>query len=278
VQRSLQLPIAEDRRAQTARYGVDQNVGARVMLARSLWLLGFPDQAMQVAQASVDEAAEIGHANSTCLAVADGACVVAVWIGDVAASDRFAAMLADYAERHTLGVWRTYSSAMRGRVLALNGAAPKGIALLRAALHDLRDTPHDIRFQLYLVWLAEALWIAGQFNDALDAIDQALERAERTEEGWYLPELLRIRGELLIQQGDPDAIAAAQQHFAQSLRCAREQKARSWELRTAISIARAASSGDDAYVSLRSVLDGFTEGFETADLRAARRLLSELES
>jgi len=278
AQRSLQLPIAEDRRAQTARYGVDQNVGARVMLARSLWLLGFPDQAMEVAQASVDEAAEIGHANSTCLAVADGACLVAVWIGDVAASDRFAAMLADYAERHTLGVWRTYSSAMRGRVLAQNGGAPEGIALLRAALHDLRDTPHDIRFQLYLVWLAEALWIAGEFNDSLNAIDQTLERAERTEERWYLPELLRIRGELLIQQGDPDAIAAAQQHFAQSLHFAREQKARSWELRTAISIARVPSSGDDARASLRSVLDGFREGFETADLRAARRLLSELES
>jgi predicted ATPase len=82
----------------------------------------------------------------------------------------------------------------------------------------------------------------------------------------------------LIQQGDPDAIAAAQQHFAQSLHFAREQKARSWELRTAISIARVPSSGDDARASLRSVLDGFREGFETADLRAARRLLSELES
>jgi predicted ATPase len=278
AQRSLQLPMAEDRRAQTARYGVDQKVGALVQLARSLWLLGFPDQAMQVAQVSIDEAVDIGHANSTCLAVADGACLVAVWIGDVAASDRFAAMLADYAERHTLGVWRTYSSAMRGRVLAQNGAASEGIALLRAALHDLRDTPHDIRFQLYLVWLAEALWIAGQFSDALEAVDQTLERAARTEERWYLPELLRIRGELLIQQGDPDAIAAAQQHFAESLHCAREQKARSWELRTAISIARATSRGDDAPASLRSVLNGFTEGFETADLRAARRLLSELES
>jgi predicted ATPase len=278
AQRSLQLPMAEDRRAQTARYGVDQKVGALVQLARSLWLLGFPDQAMQVAQVSIDEAVDIGHANSTCLAVADGACLVAVWIGDVAASDRFAAMLADYAERHTLGVWRTYSSAMRGRVLAQNGAASEGIALLRAALHDLRDTPHDIRFQLYLVWLAEALWIAGQFSDALEAVDQTLERAQCTEERWYLPELLRIRGELLIQQGDPDAIAAAQQHFAESLHCAREQKARSWELRTAISIARAPSSGDDARASLRSVLDGFTEGFETADLRAATRLLSELES
>ena len=278
AERGLQLPIADDHRAQTARYGVDQNVGTLVLLARSLWLLGFPDQAMQVAQASVDKAAEVGHANSTCLAVADGACVVAVWIGDVAASDRFAAMLADYAERHTLGVWRTYSSAMRGRVLAQNGGAAEGIALLRAALNDLRDTPHDIRFQLYLVWLAEALWIDGQFNDALDAIDQTLERAERTEERWYLPELLRIRGELLIQRGGPDAIAAAQQHFAESLRWAREQKARSWELRTAISVARMPSSGDDARASLRSVLAGFSEGFETVDLRAARRLLSELES
>jgi predicted ATPase len=278
AQHSLELPIAEDRHAQTARYGVDQHVGTRVLLARSLWLSGFPDQAMQVAQASVEEAAELGHANSTCLAVADGACLIAVWIGDVAASDRFAAMLAEYAERHTLGVWRTYSSAMRGRVLAQNGAAPEGIALLRAALHDLRDTPHDIRFQLYLVWLAEALWIAGQFNDALDAIDQTLERAQRTEERWYLPELLRIRGELLIRQGDPDAIAAARQHFAEALHWAREQNARSWELRTAISVARAPSGGSDARTFVRSVLSGFSEGFETADLRAARRLLSELES
>jgi predicted ATPase len=277
AQRSVELPIAADRQAQTARYGVDQHIGALVQLARTLWLLGFPDHAMQVAQACVDEAVQIGHANSTCLALADGACLVAVWIGDVAASDRFATMLADYAERHTLGVWHTYSSAMRGRVLAQNGAAPEGIALLRAALDDLRDTPHDIRFQLYLVWLAEALWIAGQFDDALAAIDQTLERAGRTEERWYLPELLRIRGELLIRRGDADAVATALQCFADSLRWAREQKARSWELRAAISIARLPSSGDDARASLRSVLDGFSEGFETADLVAARLLLREPE-
>jgi predicted ATPase/DNA-binding winged helix-turn-helix (wHTH) protein len=275
AQRSVGLPIARDRQAQIARYGIDQHVGALVQLARSLWLLGFPDQAMQVARASVDEAAQIGHANSTCLAVADGACLVAVWIGDVAASERFAAMLADYAERHTLGVWRTYSSAMRGRVLAQNGAAPEGVALLRAALNDLRDTPHDIRFQLYLVWLAEALWIAGQFDDALVAIDQTLERAERTEERWYLPELLRIRGELLVRRDDADAVAAGLQCFADSLHWAREQQARSWELRTAISIARLPSSGDAAHASLRSVLDGFSEGLETADLVAARLLLRE---
>ena len=152
----------------------------------------------------------------------------------------------------------------------------EGIALLRAALDDLRDTPHDIRFQLYLVWLAEALWIAGQFDDALAAIDQTLERAGRTEERWYLPELLRIRGELLIRRGDADAVATALQCFADSLRWAREQKARSWELRTAISIARMPSSGDDGACVVRAVLDGFSEGFETADLVAARRLLGEM--
>jgi predicted ATPase/DNA-binding winged helix-turn-helix (wHTH) protein len=276
AQNSLQSPMSELRWAQTARYGVDQQVGSRVLLARSLWLLGYPGQAMLIAQVSVDEAAGVGHANSTCLALADGACLIAIWIGDATASDRFASMLADYAERHTLGVWRTYSSAMRGRVLAQNGVAKEGIILLRAALHELRDTPHDIRFQLYLVWLAEALWIAEEFDEALEAIDQTLERAQRTEERWYLPELLRIRGELLIRRGGSDAIAAARQHFAESLHCAREQKARSWELRTVISVARLPSSGHNAYASLRSVLDGFSEGFETADLRAARRLLSEL--
>jgi predicted ATPase len=143
-------------------------------------------------------------------------------------------MLARHADRHALDVWRTYARALRGRLL-LNRDPTAGSGLLRSALADLRGTPFDIRFQLYLVWLAETLDTAGQKEEALAAINEAQERSERAGERWYLPELLRLRGELVLQQGSAEAAADC---FARSLREARDQGATSWELRTAMSLAK----------------------------------------
>jgi predicted ATPase len=271
AERSINAPVPTNRHFQTTHYGVDQRVGAFVLLSRSLWLQGLPDQAVRAAQASVDEATEVGHANSMCVALADGASLIAILVGDVAETERFAGMLSEHAEHHALGVWRTYATALRGWILMRRDAAADGAALLRSALADLRGTPFDIRFQLYLVWLAETLGAAGQTGEALAAINEALERAERMEERWYFPELLRIRGELLVQDG---AVEEASACFAQSLNEAREQGALSWELRTAMSLARLQL---DQAGLLRSVLDRFSEGFGTADLIAANRLLAELE-
>ena len=125
-------------------------------------------------------------------------------------------MLIEHAEKHSLGVWRTYGLAVQGRINIEGDTASDGVARLRSALTDLREMPLDIRFQLYLVWLAEAFRKAGQAVAGLSAIDEALERAERTEERWYLPELWRLRGELLLQAGTPDASAGANECFAQS--------------------------------------------------------------
>ena len=188
-------------------------------------------------------------------------------------------MLIEHAEKHSLGVWRTYGLAVQGRINIESDAAPDGVARLRSALTDLRETPLDIRFQLYLVWLAEALGKAGQAIAGLSAIDEALERAERTEERWYLPELWRLRGELLLQAGPPDAFAGANECFVQSRQWAQEQKALSWELRSATSQARLWRNQDrreEARQLLTSVYDRFTEGFATGDLRTARALLDDL--
>ena len=236
---------------------------------------------MQAAQASVDEAAAVGQANSMCLALADGACIVAILCGAVDDAGRFTAMLTDHADRHDLGVWRTYGRALRGRLMVRDGRTAEGATLLRSALTDLHDTPQDIRFQLYLVWLAEVLGAAGQTGEALAAIDGALERAARTEERWYLPELLRIRGELLLQSGDPDLAPAGHDLFARSRRVEQSQTALSWELRTTMSLVRARraeANATELHSRLASVLARFTEGFQTADLVAARGLLAELEA
>jgi len=119
---------------------------------------------------------------------------------------------------------------------------------------------------------------AGEIASGRAAIDQALERCHRCEELWYLPELLRIKGELLLREGASDA-GAAEAQFLQSLDWARRQQVLSWELRTATSLARLWRSQGrhgDACDQLASVYGRFTEGFATADLRAAQQLLNEL--
>jgi predicted ATPase/DNA-binding winged helix-turn-helix (wHTH) protein len=281
AERSISGPVPRDRWIHTTHYGVDQRVGALVLLARALWLQGLPDQAMGVAQATVDEAIKIGHANSICLALADGTCIVAMLAGKHAEAERDAVALTEHADKHGLGVWRTYGTALNGRLLIPDGDVSSGIERIQSALTELRDTPFDIRFQLYLVWLAEVQQASQQIGPALSAIDEALTRAERTEECWYLPELLRLRGELLLRSqigaSADDALAC----FTRSLNLALEQGALSWELRTTMSIVRTrrgTTSPSVLHEALSAVFCRFREGFETGDLVAAKRLLTDLEN
>jgi predicted ATPase len=127
--------------------------------------------------------------------------------------------------------------------------------------------------------LAEALGHAGQVAEGLTMVDQALRRSERIEERVAIAELLRIEGELLLLPGDSDAAAAAEDHFRQALDWARRQAALCWELRAATSLARLWQSRDGvdrARELLGSVCGRFTEGFQTADLRAAKMLLDDM--
>jgi len=278
AERAIGAPVLGNRNFRTTHYGTDQRVGPSVFLARALWLQGHPDQAMKTIVASVEEAAKVGHANSTCIALADGACFLSILVDDVAGARRYAAMLTDDAERHALGVWRTYALAVRGRLLMREDAAG-GAALLTSALTELQSTPYDVRFTLYSAWLAETLGEAGRYTAGLSAVDSALQRAESTDERWFFPELLRIRGKLLLAEGGSRAVGSAGDCFARSLDWAQKQKALSWELRTTMELARLRRAEIGAARSrdlLRSVYSRFTEGFQTGDLLAARGLLAEL--
>jgi predicted ATPase len=111
------------------------------------------------------------------------------------------------------------------------------------------------------------------------AIDEALARSERDEERWCVAELLRVKGELILSEGAPDAATVAEDHFTQALDWARRQGALSWELRSATSLARLWRDQNRAKAAreiLAPVYDRFTEGFETADLKAAKLLLDGL--
>jgi predicted ATPase len=129
-------------------------------------------------------------------------------------------------------------------------------------------------------YMAEGLGKAGQIADALDAIDDAIARAERTEELWQIAELLRVKGELVLLKDAAPQAAAAKDYFQRALDCAHRQGALSWELRAATSLAqllRERGQPAEAMALLQPVYDRFTEGFDTADLKMAKALLDALQ-
>jgi predicted ATPase len=130
----------------------------------------------------------------------------------------------------------------------------------------------------YLALVADAYGACGEFAKGFEALDEALQWVQRNDERLYAAEAHRIRGELLLRQPDPDPVQA-EHCFAQALAVARDQQAKSWELRAATSMARMwqrQGRCDDARQLLEPVFGWFTEGFDTADLRDAKALLEQL--
>jgi predicted ATPase len=160
--------------------------------------------------------------------------------------------------------------------LIKRGDTDTGLRLLRTGIDELRETGFAARFTAFLSVLAEGLAGAGQIANPPATVDEALARSERNGDRWCFAWLLRIKGELVLLQNAPNAAAVAEDLFRQALDWARRQGALSWELRAATSLARMRRDqgrSKDARKLLTQVYDRFTEGFETADLKAARALL-----
>jgi predicted ATPase len=228
----------------------------------------------------VENARAANHTISLCLALAYAACPLALLTGDPAAAEHYGTMLVDHSTRHALAIWRACGRALQGVLVIQRGGVITGLRLPRTGFDEFGETESTV-FRLIAFLMAEALGRAGHNAEGLAAIEEAIAHAERTEERWAMAELLRVKGELLLLQGAPGAAAAAEDHFRQALDCARRQGALSWELRAATSLARLLLSqrrSAHAMAVLQPVYDRFTEGFDTADLIAAKQLLDELSN
>jgi predicted ATPase len=261
------------------RFQLDVPVNGRAALARILWLQGFPDQAMRTAQDNVEDARAIEHVLAVCTALG-AAATVAIAVGDLTTAEHSVAMLLEHSAKHALGFWQAWGHSLEGQRLIKRGDVVAGVRCLRTALDKLHDTAFVLRRPMTLGALAEGLAGVGQVPQALMAIDEALAQCDRTDERWNMAELLRIRGELLLLEGTPEATAAAGDHFLQALDWARRQGALSWELRCATSLARPKHEQQrtgEAHELLSAVYHRFTEGFHTVDLKTAKALLSSLQ-
>jgi predicted ATPase len=158
----------------------------------------------------------------------------------------------------------------------LLGRTNEGIDLLKASLAAQQALSAGLVRPAFLALLADALRHAGRVEEGLEAADEGFAHAERTCERGYVAELYRVRGELLRVAGDA---ALAEASLREALDYAGRQQARSFELRAATALARLLQAGkrqDEARAVLAPIYDWFTEGHDTADLAAARTLLSEI--
>ena len=165
----------------------------------------------------------------------------------------------------------------QGWSLAHAGRAEEGIALMQKALADLARSGQDYAGTLYVALLVEAALANGMDQEASRALDKAFVLAERTGERWWAAELHRLRGQCLAKA--TDQTSEAETCYRNALRIARDQGARSLELRTATSLARLWRDEDkrqNARNLLEPVYDWFTEGFDTPDLKDAKVLLDEV--
>jgi predicted ATPase len=266
---------------QVVRFRFDLRVSAHYFQARILWLLGLGDQAMRVVERNIEEGLASGHALTFCSVLGQGACPITFLAGDLAAAERYCALLIEHTERHPIRLWNLWARAFRGMVVARRGGAAEGLPVLRRALELAGDARFLPRFLLPLGELASCLGEAGEVAQGLATVDEALARCEVRDERWYQAELLRIKGDLLLHESEYRSVATAEQHFDKAFEAARGQGALFWELRTAISLARLRTGQgrpDDAHHALASACGKFTEGFTTLDLRTAKAMLAQLSA
>jgi predicted ATPase len=173
-------------------------------------------------------------------------------------------------------LWLAFGNVMRGWSLAVLGQADEGVNLLLNGLAGCGETGCGIVVPFWLAVAGEAYGRTGQSEQALKQLAQAEDMIERTNEDWPKAEVHRLRGTLLLEMQDTRAAEAS---LYRALEVARQQRAKFWELRAALALARLWRDQDrrhEARELLAPVYSLFSEGFDVPDVRDAQKLLGEL--
>ncbi len=275
LEEALELYDPISHRALVHQAGIDPQVVSQFCLRIVLFCRGFPDQALAQSNAAIAGARRLAHPPSLAGGLHLGTRLLSL-VGDDVALDEWVAQLVAVATEQGFLLWGALGTIFRGWVKVKNGDVAEGISLLRSGSAAYRATGAEQWMAHHIALLARACEIAGQVEEALTLLDDALQILERTGERWFEAELYRHKGELLLRQGHSQA---AEELYRKALSIAEEQGAKLWELRAAASLARLRRDQGrhaEARDLLSPVYGWFTEGFDTQDLREARTLLDEL--
>jgi predicted ATPase len=257
--------------------GHDYRISALIVAARALWLLGNPDKAVTCAIYSIKEAELLEHPLLICTSMLYAAHLY-LWMGDWPSAEEMIRKTAALAIKNSFSPFQTHTFLLNGALLIKRGESESGIQIIRSSFDTTSGDRYTVMNTVFLTALAEGLAIIGEFDGALTAIDRAIDQVGSTGESFDMPEMLRVKAEI-IWRWTGSGPSNAEKWLLQSLDCARKQSALGWELRTAISLARLWSEDNraaDALALLAPLYARYTEGLESGDLQAARNLLNEL--
>jgi class 3 adenylate cyclase/predicted ATPase len=275
--RALAIYNPAEHRPVTTRSGWD--VGVALLSARSgcVWALGYPAASRSDAKRALMDARETGHATTLMYALWHAGSSHAYYHDYTDAIAHLDELIA-LADERGAPYWKASGTASLGSLFALTGKASDAVLAITSGITSLRSTGATLYEPRHLWHLAIAYAELGQLDDARRCIDDAIDKVERSKEKWCETEVNRIAGEVALKSPGPDT-EKAERYFDRALAVARQQQAKSWELRAAMSMARLwrdQGKVQQARELLAPVYGWFTEGFDTRDLKEAKALLEEL--
>jgi TOMM system kinase/cyclase fusion protein len=277
LEQGIALYHPQEHRTLAFRAGIDLAAWCLSYAAMALWSLGYPDQALRRSHEALRLAQEMSHPPSLAAVLFYVAFIHCYRREAPATQERAEAAMA-LASAQGLPQWLTVGRLLRGWALAMQGQAEEGVAQMRPALAAWRAMGSGLAVSHYLVLLAETYGRAGQAEEGLRLLAEALVHVDTTGDVYWAVEVYGFKGELLLHQTIPDE-AQAEICLHQALDIARRQQTKSWELRAATSLARLwqqQGKRTEARALLAPIYGWFTEGFDTADLQEARVLLDAL--
>jgi len=251
-------------------------VSSTGFLAHALWLLGYPDRALEKTNQALALARELAHPFSLVGALHGTGCTHQFRREPQLAEKRDDAVIALSAERG-LSFWSWWGSIVRGWALAKQERGAEGIAQIREGLAAVKSGGTEIALPWGLALMAEALGNESRAEEALNVLAEALAVASKNGDLMYEAEIHRLKGELLL--GSSANRSEAESCFRRAIEIARRQQAKSWELRAVTSLSRLLQNqgkNEEAHQMLAEIYGWFAEGFDTADLKDAKTLLEEL--
>ena len=278
LDKALTLYDPAEHRLIATRFGQDSRTSILSFLARTQWLLGYPDAARRNAERAVKLAREISPAG---LMHALGFTFLPqICIGSYETVNTLLDELVALADEKGSPLWKVSGLIFRGCLLATMGKGADAIHTLTEQIPKYLASGTRLWMPSILSCLATAYADQGQFEQASRCIDEVIANVETTKQKWCEAEVHRLAGEVALKSPPPDA-TKAEAYFQRALAVARQQQARSWELRAAMSLARLwrdQGKVQQARELLAPVYGWFTEGFDTRDLKEAKALLEELAS
>jgi predicted ATPase len=266
-----------EHRASAFIMGQDLGVAGLCWAMLSLWMLGYPDQAMQRRQKALALAQAVDHTFSLGYAFTLADSMIHQLRNDVLMTYEGTANTLAYVNKYGFSFFQAYNQVVMGWAQAETGNIEEGIAQILSGIVKHKEMNARSFLPHYQALLTRSYYLIGNLDAALEAVNMGLALVDETGECYYEAELKRLKGDLFFAQGKE---AQAEACFREAIKVARDQNAKSWELRSATSLAhlwQMQGKGSDALPMISEIYSWFTEGFDTFDLKNARSLLTELK-